>query len=67
MGRQFTHSYVHQIPENCMYIYIYCSAEKAPVNAQGLQSEELMKAIAGRTRSYEDIFRCIKGEASEEG
>ena len=29
MGRQFTHSYVHQIPENGMYIYIYCSAEKA--------------------------------------
>ena len=34
---------------------------------KALQSEELMKAIADRTRSYEDILRCIKGEASEEG
>lgn len=34
---------------------------------KALQSEELMKEIADRTRSYEDILRCIKGEASEEG
>lgn len=34
---------------------------------KALQSEELMKAIAGSTRSYEDILRYIKGEASEEG
>jgi len=34
---------------------------------KALHSEELMKEIADRTRSYEDIFRCIKGEASEEG
>lgn len=34
---------------------------------KALQSEELMKAIAGSTRSYEDILRCIKGEASGEG
>lgn len=66
MGRQFTHSYMHQIPENGMYIYTTVQ-RKQPVNAQGLQSEELMKAIADSTRSYEDILRCIKGEASEEG
>lgn len=57
---------MHQIPENGMYIYTTVQ-RKQPVNAQGLQSEELMKAIADRTRSYEDILRCIKGEASEEG
>jgi len=57
---------MHQIPENGMYIYTTVQ-RKQPVNAQGLQSEELMKAIADSTRSYEDILRCIKGEASEEG
>ena len=31
-----------------------------------LQSEELMKAIADSTRSYEDILRYIKGETSED-
>lgn len=29
---------------------------------KALQSEELMKAIADSTRSYEDTFRYIKGE-----
>lgn len=32
---------------------------------KALQSEELMKAIADSSRSYEDILRYIKGEASE--
>ena len=36
MGRQFTHSYVHQIPENGMYIYT-AVRRKQPVNAQGLK------------------------------
>ena len=31
-----------------------------------LQSEELMKAIADSTRSYEDILQYIKGETSED-
>lgn len=30
------------------------------------KSEELMKAIADSTRSYEDILRYIKGETSED-
>lgn len=29
---------------------------------KALQSEELMKAIAERSRSYEDILRYIKGD-----
>ena len=33
---------------------------------RALQSEELMKAIADSTRSYEDILRYIKGETSED-
>ena len=32
---------------------------------KALQSEELMNAIADSSRSYEDILRYIKGEASE--
>ena len=31
-----------------------------------LHSEELMKAIADSTRSYEDILQYIKGETSED-
>ena len=61
------HTFVYASDTRKRYVRIYYSAAKAPVNAQGLQSEELMKAIAGSTRSYEDILRCIKGEASEEG
>ena len=30
-----------------------------------LQSEELMKAVADSSRSYEDILRYIKGEPTE--
>jgi hypothetical protein len=33
---------------------------------KALQSEELMKAIADSTRSYEDILRYIKGETAED-
>lgn len=33
---------------------------------KAMQSEELMKAIADSSRSYEDILRYIKGEASED-
>ncbi len=33
---------------------------------KAMQSEELMKAIAGSSRSYEDILRYIKGETSED-
>jgi len=33
---------------------------------KALQSEELMKAIADSSRSYEDILRYIKGESSED-
>ena len=31
---------------------------------KAMQSEELMKAIADSSRSYEDILRYIKGETS---
>ena len=33
---------------------------------KAMQSEELMKAIADSSRSYEDILRYIKGEMSED-
>lgn len=33
---------------------------------KALQSEELMKAIADSSRSYEDILRYIKGKSSED-
>lgn len=33
---------------------------------KALQSEELMKAIADSSRSYEDILRYIKGESAED-
>lgn len=33
---------------------------------KALQSEELMKAIADSTRSYEAILRYIKGETAED-
>lgn len=33
---------------------------------KAMQSKELMKAIAGSSRSYEDILRYIKGETSED-
>ncbi|MSS14141.1 hypothetical protein [Porcincola intestinalis] len=33
---------------------------------KALQSEELMKAIAESSRSYEDILRYIKGDPSED-
>ena len=33
---------------------------------KAMQSEELMKAIAGSSRSYEDILRYIRGETSED-
>lgn len=33
---------------------------------KALQSEELMKAIADSTRSYEDILRYIKGGTAED-
>lgn len=33
---------------------------------KAMQSEELMKAIADSSRSYEDILRYIKGERSED-
>ncbi|MCI6594072.1 hypothetical protein ACTND3_01845 [Bacillota bacterium HCP28S3_F12] len=33
---------------------------------KAMQSEELMKAIADSSRSYEDILRYIKGETSED-
>ena len=32
---------------------------------KALQSEELMKAVASSSRSYEDILRYIKGELTE--
>ena len=32
---------------------------------KAMQSEELMKAIADSSRSYEDILRYIKGEMPE--
>lgn len=32
---------------------------------KAMQSEELMKAIADSSRSYEDILRYIKGETTE--
>lgn len=34
---------------------------------KALQSEELMKAIADSSRSYEDILRYIKGGTLEDG
>ena len=33
---------------------------------KAMQSEELMKAIADSSRSYEDILRNIRGETSED-
>ena len=33
---------------------------------KAMQSEELMKAVADSSRSYEDILRYIKGERSED-
>lgn len=33
---------------------------------KAMQSEELMKAIADSSRSYEDILRYIKGETLED-
>ena len=33
---------------------------------KAMQSEELMKAIADSSRSYEDILRYIKGEMRED-
>ena len=33
---------------------------------KAMQSEELMKAIADSSRSYEDILRYIKGEMSQD-
>lgn len=33
---------------------------------KAMQSEELMKAIADSSRSYEDILRYIKGELTED-
>lgn len=33
---------------------------------KAMQSEELMKAIADSSRSYEDILRYIRGEISED-
>ena len=33
---------------------------------KAMQSEELMKAIADSSRSYEDILRYIKGEMPED-
>ena len=33
---------------------------------KAMQSEELMKAIADSSRSFEDILRYIKGETSED-
>ena len=33
---------------------------------KAMQSEDLMKAIADSSRSYEDILRYIKGETSED-
>ena len=33
---------------------------------KAMQSEELMKAIADSSRSYEDILRYIKGKMSED-
>lgn len=33
---------------------------------KAMQSEELMKAIADSSRSYEDILRYIKGETSKD-
>lgn len=33
---------------------------------KAMQSEELMKAIADSSRSYEDIFQYIKGETSKD-
>lgn len=33
---------------------------------KAMQSEELMKAIADSSRSYEDIVRYIKGETSKD-
>ena len=33
---------------------------------KAMQSEELMKAIADSSRSYEDILRYIRGETSED-
>ena len=33
---------------------------------KAMQSEELMKAIADSSRSYEDILRYIKGKRSED-
>lgn len=33
---------------------------------KAMQSEELMKAIADSSRSYEEILRYIKGETSED-
>lgn len=33
---------------------------------KAMQSEELMKAIADSSRSYEDILRYIKGEMTED-
>ena len=33
---------------------------------RAMQSEELMKAIADSSRSYEDILRYIKGEMPED-
>ena len=33
---------------------------------KAMQSEELIKAIADSSRSYEDILRYIKGETSED-
>lgn len=33
---------------------------------KAMQSEELMKAIADSSRSYEDILRYVKGETSKD-
>lgn len=33
---------------------------------KAMQSEELMKAIADSSRSYEDILRYIKGDSSKD-
>ena len=33
---------------------------------RAMQSEELMKAIADSSRSYEDILRYVKGETSKD-
>lgn len=66
---------IHPIPEEMLYVNDPSLAVKVPYETEDemekavtgkKKSEELMKAIADSTRNYEDIFRYIKVETSED-